>query len=85
VTLSRPQTHDLLASVIEAMGGRIERITVTHLAEGTFFAELSIRLRDGSIIGVDSRPSDAIALGIANDAPIYVAEVVLESAMRDEP
>ena len=82
--LSRPQTHDLLASVITAMGGTLERVTVTHLAEHTFFAELSIRTPEGELLTIDSRPSDAIALGIAADTPIYVSEDVIESATRDE-
>ncbi len=82
--LSRPQTHDLLASVITMLGGTLERVTVTHLAEHTFFAELSIVTASGEHLTVDSRPSDAIALGIAADTPIYVAEDVIESATRDE-
>lgn len=82
--LSRPQTHDLLASVIEELGGVLERVTVTHLAEQTFFAELLVRRHDGTEARIDSRPSDAIALGIAANTPIYVAEQVIDSATRDE-
>lgn len=82
--LSRPQTHDLLASVITALGGTLDRVTVTHLAEHTFFAELAITKADGEQITIDSRPSDAIAIGIAADTPIYVAEDVINSATRDE-
>lgn len=82
--MSRPQTHDLLASVIETLGGTIERVTVTGLHEHTFFAELTLRLADGTSVGIDCRPSDAIALGIAVDAPIYVEESVIENATRDE-
>ena len=80
--LSRPQTHDLLASLIKALGGTLDRVTVTHLAEHTFFAELSITTGDGDRITVDSRPSDAIALGVANSVPIYVAEAVLDEVCR---
>lgn len=83
--IERPQTHDLLASVITALGGELERITITHLSESTFFAELAVRRPDGEVIKVDSRPSDAIALGVASDTPIYVAEDVIESATRDVP
>ena len=73
----RPLTHDLLASVIEKMGGQIDRIEINNLQEHTFFARIHIR-RDGEIVKVDSRPSDAIALGVATTVPIYVAEHVLE-------
>ncbi len=73
----RPLTHDLLASVIEEMGGQIDRIEINNLQEHTFFARIHIR-RDGEIVKVDSRPSDAIALGVATTVPIYVAEHVLE-------
>ncbi|MGP1272784.1 MAG: bifunctional nuclease family protein [Phycisphaerales bacterium] len=82
--MSRPQTHDLLASVITALGGRLERIEITDLADQTFFAELTILTAEGHSIRVDCRPSDAIALGVANETPIFVAEHVLESASRDD-
>jgi hypothetical protein len=74
---ARPLTHDLLASVIESMGGTLERIEINNLQEHTFFARLHIR-RDGQTVKVDSRPSDAIALGVATTVPIYVAEHVLD-------
>ncbi|MFT3789358.1 MAG: bifunctional nuclease family protein [Tepidisphaeraceae bacterium] len=76
ITLPRPQTHELLASVIEHMGGTLERIDIVDLQDHTFFARLVIRKGD-QVINVDSRPSDAIALGIANSVPIHVAEHVL--------
>ncbi len=75
----RPLTHDLLATVIEQMGGAIDRIEINNLQNHTFYAKIHIR-RDGDIIKVDSRPSDAIALGVATTVPIYVAEHVLEEA-----
>ena len=77
----RPLTHDLLASVIEQLGGQVERIEINNLQDHTFFARIHIR-RDGQTIKVDSRPSDAIALGIATVVPIYVAEHVLEEVSR---
>ena len=77
--MARPMTHDLLASVIEQMGGQLEKILVNDLQEGTFYARLFIR-RDGELIEVDSRPSDAIALGVAGDTPIYVDEEVIREA-----
>lgn len=85
LSIERPQTHDLLASVIEKLGGELERISITHLSESTFFAELTVRTSEGEIVRIDSRPSDAIALGVAADTPIYVSEEVIESATRDTP
>jgi bifunctional DNase/RNase len=73
----RPMTHDLLASVIEQLGGTIDRIEINNLQEHTFFARIHIR-RNGDQIEIDSRPSDAIALGIATSVPIFVAEHVLD-------
>jgi bifunctional DNase/RNase len=77
IPTARPLTHDLLASVIEQLGGTIERIEINNLQEHTFFARIHIR-QDGQVIEVDSRPSDAIALGVATSVPIYVAEHVLD-------
>ena len=73
----RPLTHDLLANVIENLGGEISSIEINDLENHTFFARIHIR-RDGQTVQVDSRPSDAIALGIATSVPIYVAEHVLD-------
>jgi len=90
VTIKRPQTHDLLASVISTLGGELRSITITDLNEHTFFATLDIKLAadkpgGGEMVHVDSRPSDAIALGVAEGVPIFVAEHVLESALREDP
>lgn len=79
----RPQTHDLLASVIRHLGGTLRRIEIHDLNEGTFFANLFVE-RDGEEIAIDSRPSDAIALGVAQKVPIFVAEKVLAQAALDE-
>jgi len=65
-----------MASVIESLHGELERIVISDLQQGTFFARLIIRL-DGELVEVDSRPSDAIALGVAMETPIFVAEHVL--------
>jgi len=75
----RPLTHELLANVIEQLGGRLEHIEINDLSNHTFFARLHIR-QNGHQIEIDSRPSDAIALGISNSVPIYVAEHVLADA-----
>lgn len=73
----RPQTHELLSDVIEKLAGKLERIVINDLQDHTFFAKLVIR-HEGKSIEVDSRPSDAIALGVANNVPIFVAEHVLD-------
>jgi uncharacterized protein len=75
----RPMTHELLANIITEMGGTLERIEINDLADRTFFALIHIR-RNGEVLQIDSRPSDAIALGIATTVPIYVADHVLTLA-----
>jgi uncharacterized protein len=77
IATPRPMTHDLLASVIEQMGGSVESIEINNLQDHTFFARIHIA-RNGDKFEVDSRPSDAIALGIATSVPIFVAEHVLD-------
>jgi bifunctional DNase/RNase len=84
IQIKRPQTHDLLMNVIDAMGGKLEAITINDLADQTFFALLHVRDKSGKMVDIDSRPSDAIALGIASNVPIYVAEHVLDAVQRDD-
>jgi len=76
-TPPRPQTHELLASAIEHLGGRIERVLINDLKDHTFYARLLVRQGD-TMRDIDARPSDAIALGVATDVPIYVENHVLE-------
>jgi bifunctional DNase/RNase len=78
IALARPMTHDLLKNVIDAMGGTLIRIEVNDLRENTYYASLFIDQGD-SIIEVDSRPSDAIAIALRAGADIYVAEKVIEN------
>ena len=73
----RPLTHDLLANVIEQMGGTVDSIEITNLEQHTFFAQIHIR-QNSHKVSIDSRPSDAIALGIATTVPIFVADHVLD-------
>ena len=79
IEIPRPQTHDLLANTIEALGGELLRIEITNMNEGTFYARLIVSKSEHEI-EIDSRPSDAIALGIAKGVPILVAEEVLDAA-----
>ena len=84
ITIKRPQTHDLLGNVIRTLGGVLDKIVINDLSDHTFFAQLDVMKDDGSIVSIDSRPSDAIALGIATGTPIWVEEHVLESATAPE-
>ncbi len=84
IPIKRPQTHDLLTAVIEALGGKLESIAISDLREHTFYAILNVRDSHGKLVKIDSRPSDAIALGIASNVPIYVEERVLDAAQNDE-
>jgi len=75
----RPLTHDLLESVISMLGARVKSVIVSDLQNDTFYARLILDLK-GEPLELDSRPSDAMAIAIRADAPIYVEEVVLERA-----
>jgi bifunctional DNase/RNase len=72
-------THDLVTDMLGELNAQVVRITVTELRESTFYAQITVA-QDGSEIEVDSRPSDAIALAIRADAPIYVADRVIEES-----
>jgi hypothetical protein len=73
----RPLTHDLVASVIDNLGGELRDVYISELRDHTYYAKLRIRM-DGEMVEVDSRPSDAIALAVTAKVPIYVAEEVLD-------
>ena len=75
--LPRPMTHDLLMNVIDTFEGEVTRITVTELKESTFYARLTL-LKDGSEVDIHSRPSDALALAVRTDAPIFASTELLE-------
>jgi len=78
-TTPRPMTHDLVTEILSQLDAQVVRITVTELRENTFFAEITVQ-QDGSEIQIDSRPSDAIALAIRADAPIFAADDVIEES-----
>lgn len=81
----RPMTHELLHNIIIAFGGRLDRIVISDLDGGTFYAKLVIAL-DGREVEIDSRPSDAIALAVADDTPIFCSEhVIALAALPPEP
>lgn len=81
VDIGRPLTHDLLAHTIEQLGATLESIAITAVHEGTFYALLVLSDRDGARVEIDARPSDAIALAVAGDVPIYVSDAVIEQAI----
>jgi uncharacterized protein len=75
----RPMTHDLVTDMLGQLDAQVIRITVTELRESTFYAQITVA-QDGTEIDVDSRPSDAIALAIRAEAPIFVADRVIEES-----
>ncbi|QUV99022.1 bifunctional nuclease family protein [Chloracidobacterium sp. MS 40/45] len=75
----RPMTHDLLRNLILQMDGRVRRVVVTELRNNTFYAVIELEVA-GKMLFLDARPSDAIALALRVDAPIFVHESVLESS-----
>ena len=75
----RPMTHDLVTEMLSQLDAQVVRITVTELRENTFYAQITVQ-QDGSEIEIDSRPSDAIALAIREDAPIFAADRVIEES-----
>jgi bifunctional DNase/RNase len=77
----RPMTHDLVRSAITQLGATFEKIVVDDLRDQTFFAKLHVT-RNGETIVIDCRPSDAVALAVAAEVPIFVAEHVLEEASK---
>jgi hypothetical protein len=77
----RPMTHDLLDNVIKSLDAKIEKIVINDLRNHTFYAKICL-IANGRTIEVDSRPSDAIALGVASNTPIHVAQHVLDAASQ---
>jgi bifunctional DNase/RNase len=79
VTTPRPMTHDLLKNLLTGLDARVHKIVVNELRDDTFFAVIWVE-RDGQIISIDSRPSDALALALRVDCPIYVEDQVLKTS-----
>jgi bifunctional DNase/RNase len=80
LSAERPLTHDLLVSVLGAVGSSVSRVVVTHVTEGTFHARLYVETSSGDETDVDSRTSDAIAVAVRTGSPIYADERVLDEA-----
>ncbi|MCD6452964.1 MAG: bifunctional nuclease family protein [Dehalococcoidales bacterium] len=79
VNVPRPLTHDLLQSVIDVLGASVNSIIVSDLKNDTFYARILLNV-DGGTVEVDSRPSDALALAVRTEVPIYTEEAVLDKA-----
>jgi bifunctional DNase/RNase len=75
----RPLTHDLLKNLIDGLNAKVQRIVVTELKDDTFYAVIWME-QGGEIVALDARPSDALALALRTDCPIYVDEDVLRAA-----
>ena len=81
VQAPRPLTHDLLVSVIHGLGGELERLEIDKLEANTFHAKLVLKIKDGKIKRVDTRPSDGIALAVRTQSPIFASEDVIQKAI----
>ena len=79
-TPPRPMTHDLLAKVINTLNAKVVRIIINEIVENTFYAVIEIETKQKQVIKVDARPSDAIAISVRVNAPIFVSETVMAKA-----
>jgi len=82
IAAPRPMTHDLIQTIISSMGGSIQKIVINDLRDHTFYSIISIEI-DGRVVEIDARPSDAIAIGVATSAPLYVAEHVFNKIYKE--
>jgi len=88
ISTPRPMTHDLLRNLIAELDARVTRIVINDLRDATFFAQIRLLINRGGgdrMLEIDARPSDAIALALRTEAPIYVAQSVLEQAQTITP
>jgi Uncharacterized conserved protein len=84
VTTPRPMTHDLLRNLITELDGRVTRVVISDLRDSTFFAQIRV-ISGGRTLELDARPSDAIALALRTEAPIFVSQEVLDQAQTISP
>ena len=83
IKLQRPLTHDLCRSLIQGLGGQLRRVQITKVQNSTYFAELHIQ-RGESVVQIDARPSDSIAIALRLSAPIFAQESLLTAFASDE-
>ena len=81
----RPLSHDLMKRLHEALGGTLERVVISNLKEGTFYATLYVRTPTGELKEIDARPSDSVALALRTRSPIYIADEVFEQSAIESP
>ncbi len=79
VSVPRPQSHDLMLNLVQELGGSVQAVIVNDLKDDTFYATIQVQ-KDGKLLEIDSRPSDAIAIAVRASVPIYVVDDVLERA-----
>ncbi|MCD6129084.1 bifunctional nuclease family protein [Candidatus Bipolaricaulota bacterium] len=84
-TFPRPLSHDLMKRLLEALGGTLERVVISGLKEGTFYATLYVRTSTGEVKEIDARPSDSVALALRTRSPIYIADEVFEQSAIESP
>ncbi len=77
----RPLTHDLIKNSIELLGGKVESVIISAIKDNTFYAQINIKKND-QVLVLDSRPSDAVALAIRTDSPIYVSEDIMNVSSK---
>ncbi len=88
ITTPRPMTHDLLREMIQRLDARVTRIVINDLKDATFYAQIRLMIDRGTgdqMLEIDARPSDAIALALRTEAPIFVAQSVLDQAQTITP
>ncbi|GAN31692.1 MAG: bifunctional nuclease family protein [Candidatus Brocadia sp. AMX2] len=83
ITTPRPLTHDLISNIIEGLNAGVVRIIISDLRNNTFYAKIILQ-QNASMVEIDSRPSDAIALAMQKNTPIFVAKKVLEEVCKSE-
>ena len=81
ITLARPMTHDLIKNILRELDISLEKVEVTELRNNTFYASIYLRVGN-KVLAIDSRPSDAIALALRTESPIYVAEEVIKKSRK---
>jgi len=80
IQVPRPMTHDLMKSILDTLSIELQQIIIHNIIEGTFHAKIIMKENDGNIIEVDARPSDAIALSLRTESPIFVSKRILDEA-----
>ncbi len=80
VRTARPMTHDLMKSLLDSLGAKVVKVTVTELVDRTFYAVIELRTAAGETLEVSSRPSDAVALAVRTQSPIFASEEVMDEA-----